>query len=114
MSSKTNRIRVVIILVIALGIIPSLLYGCGAQSLSGTYVSESGRYSVKFESDGNCTWYQDSLFFNGTYEKTDSGWKMEILGNGWYGNTVFSAEKVDENTLIINGGMVDDETFLKQ
>lgn len=89
------------------------LCACGGNSLNGTYVSESGKYTVEFKSDGSCTWYQDGAFFNGTYQQVDGGWQLNIVGGGFYGNTVFTAEG-NGRTLVITGGVVYGETFTKQ
>ncbi|MBD5491692.1 MAG: hypothetical protein HDR16_06145 [Lachnospiraceae bacterium] len=89
------------------------LCGCSGNSLNGSYVSEDGRYEIKFNDDGICTWYQDGAFFNGTYDKTDDGWQLEITGNGLYSNTVFNAIE-DDGNLIISGGVVDNGCFIKQ
>ena len=89
------------------------LVGCGKSSLSGKYLSEEKKYSVSFTSDSECTWYQDGMFFDGTYKKTDSGYQLEIAGDGFYSNTVFNAE-VDGDDLIISGGIVDQLRFTKE
>lgn len=89
-----------------------LFTGCGS-GLSGTYTSENGKYSVEFTSGSECTWYQDGSFFNGTYEKTDDGYRLEIEGSGFYSNTIFDAEK-DGSDLIITGGTVDGQRFVKE
>lgn len=106
---------VVLILVIALCV---SLCACNENTLSGKYVSESGNYTVEFEKDGTCTWYQstwyqENTFFEGTYKPTDSGWQLNIKGSGLYKNTVFIAEKSGKN-LIITGGVVSGELFIKQ
>lgn len=88
------------------------LCACGGNSLNGKYVSESGKYSVEFERDGSCTWYQDGSFFDGTYQQVDGGWELKIVGNGLYLSTVFYAE-ANGNTLVITGGAVRGETFRK-
>lgn len=85
-----------------------------SSGLSGEYISESGKYQIKFEPDGSCTWYQSGMFFNGTYEKTEDGWMLEIMGGGRYSNTTFNVVKVESDMLIVNGGVVYDELFYKQ
>ena len=89
------------------------LTGCG-NKLSGTYKSENGLYSIEFKSNGECTWYQDGSFFEGTYKVKDDSFQLDIQGNGFYSNTVFTAVEDDKNTLIINGGIVNAEKFIKQ
>lgn len=84
---------------------------CG--SLSGTYRSESKKYSIEFKRNGTCTWYQDGMFFNGTYEKEDDYYRINIEGQGFYGNTTFTAVELDDQ-LMINGGVVKNEVFEKQ
>ena len=89
-----------------------MLCACG-NSLKGKYVSESGWYSVEFNGNGTCTWYQDGTFFNGTYKKVDSGWQLNINGSGLYSNTIFQVEG-NGGMLIITGGVVYEELFTKQ
>lgn len=89
------------------------LTACGGGGLNGTYVDESGVFTIEFEKDGSCTLYQDGLFFEGTYQKNDSGWTLNIFGGGYYDNTSFHAEKSGE-TLIISGGAIHDRIFFKQ
>lgn len=89
------------------------LSACDNSALNGVYVSESGKYSIDFKGDGICTWYQDGAFFNGTYEKTEKGWQLNIAGSGFYGNTVFNAEG-DSKSFIVTGGVVLGEVFTKQ
>ncbi|MCD8361530.1 MAG: hypothetical protein LUC98_01005 [Lachnospiraceae bacterium] len=83
------------------------------SGLSGTYTSESGYYSVSFDSKDECTWYQSGLSFEGSYEKSDDGYRLEIGGGGWYADTVFDAV-VDDGDLIVTGGVVYGERFVKQ
>ncbi len=99
---------------LALIILCTFLVGCNFNSLHGQYTSESGQYSVKFNSNEECTWYQDGTFFEGTYywDGNDGCYYLEILGNGFYQNTRFSATK-DQGDLIINGGTVCNERFSK-
>ena len=87
------------------------LCSCGSK-LNGTYVSESGRFTIEFKTDGTCTWYQDGLYFHGTYDKTDEGWQLKIEGSGIYPNTMFTAVK-DGKNLIVDGGIVNHKTFIK-
>lgn len=89
------------------------LSACSANGLSGVYISESNTYSVDFEADGTCTWYQGGSFFTGTYEKDGEFWKLEITGSGTYANTVFIATP-SNGDLIIEGGTVNGERFIKQ
>ncbi len=88
------------------------LCSCGSK-LNGTYTSESGRFTIEFKTNGTCTWYQDGLYFYGTYDTTDEGWQLKIDGSGIYPNTVFTAKK-DGKNLIVDGGIVYGQTFVKQ
>lgn len=83
------------------------------SGLSGKYTSENGKYKIEFKDDTTCTWYESGLFFNGTYEKIDSGYQLEIKGSGFIPNTVFNAV-LDGSDLIITGGSVDGERFVKK
>lgn len=104
---KKRIITITVLFVMILGIV-----GCG-KSLSGEYVSESGSYTVDFEADGGCTWYQSGTFFDGTYKEKDGEYRLEIQGHGFYSNTVFTAIK-DNGDLIIDGGIVHHERFSKR
>lgn len=90
-----------------------LLCSCSAGKPHGIYRSESGYYSVKFDKSGSCTWYQSGYSFFGTYEATADGWHLYLEGNSDYGDTDFYATKSGRN-LIIEGGTVDGELFIKQ
>ncbi len=89
------------------------LCACGSKMLSGTYESEDGYYSVSFEKDGTCTWYQDDLAFMGTYKAVGSNWQIEITGSMLYLSTVFQARE-ENGDLVISGGMVNEEGFTKK
>ena len=110
--SQTSRGNILIKTIFLLSFVPILMTGC-TGGLSGTYNSEHGEYTVKFTSSTQCTWYQDDTFFNGTYEKTQNGYQLEIIGSAIYSNTVFIATK-DGKDLIITGGVVEGERFVKQ
>lgn len=84
------------------------LCACGSE-LHGSYTNGSGYYTVEFSKNGTCTWYQDGMFFNGTYEKAGSGWRLKINGQGLYENTVFTAER-DGKALVITGGVLYNES----
>lgn len=99
-------VSVVLIVVIAWSII-------NTHTLNGIYESKSGRYTVQFERDGTCTWYQDGTFFSGVYEKNDEKWILNISGNGFYWSTVFYAEQQGKD-LLVNGGSVNNEVFYKK
>lgn len=99
---------------LVLTVVLLFLCACGVTgTLNGTYMSESGEYKVEFKNNGTCTWYQDGVFFNGEYQKTDLGWQLNINGSGSYTNTVFEAKQAGRD-LIINGGFVYGELFVKQ
>ena len=89
------------------------LTGCLSEGLYCNYYSESGAYKITFQHDGTCTWYQGDRFFEGTYERSGDGWRLEISGDGGlYSNTVFYATP-DSGELIIEGGIVHGERFAK-
>lgn len=104
-----NKVKAIVLLVALVFVI--CLSGCG-KSLSGMYVSESGKYGVEFEKSGECTWYQNDTFFDGNYEYLDGKYKLEIRGHGFYANTVFFAAK-DDGDLVIDGGTVKCERFVR-
>lgn len=108
---KRNGVKIVSVLLIAL--LCLTLAGCG-HTLSGKYKARGGRYEVKFEKNGECTWYQDGTFFEGTYEwdENKKAYILEIEGNGFYLSTVFEAKPLND-TLMIKGGVVDDQ-FVKE
>ena len=105
------------ILLIVVAIVLFVFY-LTANTLSGKYVSESGKYTVEFNRDKTCIWYQEILgsdtFFEGTYEKEDDVFVLRIKGDGFYAfNTTLTAEPVDDG-LVITGGSVDGELFAKE
>ena len=102
-----------IIVILALFLAITLCACSGKNSLKGRYTSESEEYSVEFQKNGDCTWYQDDSFFKGTYKKTDDVWILEVVGGGLHVNTVFTATK-DGDDLLINGGTVMNERFIKE
>ncbi len=103
----------IIVLILVFAMLLSFV-ACSANTLNGKYTSTSGRYSIDFDRDGTCTWYQSGTFFKGTYEKIDNGWQLNIGGDGgFYYNTVFVAIPQNGN-LIVTGGIVDGETFIKE
>ena len=74
-----------------------------------------GKYSIEFNSDKTCTWYQSGTFFEGSYEydEDEEVYVLEIVGSGFYASTIFEAELEDGN-LIVNGGACNDTVFEKQ
>ena len=108
------------ILVILLSIVTIFTVTSCSQrdDILGKYVSESGKYTVEFKEDNICIWYQEILdtetFFEGTYEKEGEKYKLLIKGDGFFTqNTSFEAELTDQG-LIITGGVVEGELFIKQ
>ena len=86
--------------------------GC-SSGLSGTYVHEGGEGAIKFTDSGECTLYQGDGFLKGTYEKTADGYQLEIKGDGFYLSTVYEAI-MDGKDLILTGGLVSQERFIKE
>ena len=108
------------VLVIFLSIVTIFTFvSCSQRNdILGKYVSESGKYTVEFKEDNICIWYQEILdietFFEGTYEKEGEKYKLLIKGDGFFAtNTSFEAELTDQG-LIITGGVVKGELFIKQ
>ncbi len=81
--------------------------------LFGVYKSESGKYRIEFETDGSCRWYQDNTFFVGSYRFQNGRYILEIIATANYISTVFDAAPSGDD-LIINGGVVYGERFVKQ
>ena len=104
--TKTASVLLLLMLIFSLS-------ACSGGMLDGTYISESGEYEIEFEKDGTCVWIQGGRFFDGTYEETKDGYRLMIMGNGLAVNTVFDAVW-DGKDLIITGGRVDGERFVKQ
>lgn len=112
-SANVKKITVCFLLMLSLSCMA--LTGCGGtKMLSGRYKSESGRYEIKFKTNGDCTWYQDGTFFEGTYswDNDEELYVLEIVGSGFYSSTVFEAEPYND-ALIVTGGMVRGELFTK-
>lgn len=112
-NTNIKKFSLCALLVLSLSLSMIALTGCG-HKLSGKYKSESGRYEIQFKNNGDCTWYQDGTFFEGTYEwdKDDKVYVLEITGSGFYMSTVFEAEPVKDG-LIVTGGVVKGELFTK-
>lgn len=108
---NVNKLTLCVLLMLSLSLSCLALTSC-SNKLSGKYKSESGRYEIKFEKNGKCTWYQDGTFFEGTYswDKDEKLFVLEIVGSGFYSSTVFKAEPKD-NGLIVTGGNVKGELF---
>jgi hypothetical protein len=81
----------------------------------GTYASENTPYKVKLQLFGKCTWIQGSnSYFEGTYKREDKGYYILMIeGSGYYLDTRYTAQKVG-NSLIIDGGYLIDERFVKE
>ena len=112
----SSRKSITLTVIAALLIISVVLTGCTtSHSLTGHYTSESGRYEIKFEPDGDCKWYQDGRFFEGEYnwEEDEGVYVLEIKGSGLYLSTIFKAEPAGKNCLIVTGGRVNGERFTK-
>jgi len=105
---KARKIKIVSILLILAMV--AALAGCG---LSGTYESAGGTYAVEFKANNECTWYQDGLSFDGTYEKAEDGYRLDMRGTGDYRDTTFYAV-FDGKDLIITGGTISGERFSKK
>ncbi len=48
------------------------------EKLSGTYVSESGVYSIELSEEGTCTWYDNGTEYRGFYVKEEDYWKVYL------------------------------------
>lgn len=113
---NVKKVTLCALLMLSLTLSCLALTGCGGEKrLSGKYKSESGKYEVRFERNGECTWYQDKTFFEGTYywDNDEDVYVLEIVGSGFYSSTVFEAEP-QGNGLVVNGGLVRDEFFKKK
>lgn len=86
------------------------------DALEGRYVSVSNLYSIEFEDDFTCRWYQtvhgNESYFVGTYEKDGDVYILRMEGGQYSYNTEFIAEPVEDG-FIITGGLVDGELFVK-
>ena len=102
----------VVIAIVAI-VLVFVLSNSGSGKLSGTYQSESGKYTIDFEKNGECTWRENSWVFEGTYEKESDEFILTIQGSGLFATTEFHAVP-DDKDLIVTGGSVDGERFVKQ
>ena len=66
------------------------------EMLSGTYVGESGVYSIELSEDGTCTWYDDGTAYEGNYEKEEDYWKVYLDGYIDYPEEVMDVQLVME------------------
>lgn len=74
--------RIVAFVLAILSILSLGSCGIGDSKLSGKYVSESGSETIEFKRDGTCSMvsegYISDQFYEGTYKKTDSGWRVQL------------------------------------
>ena len=84
-----------------------------AHDGSAYYAGENGRYSVELSENGICYWYQDGERFAGKYEERDTGFALHLVGRGHAMDTDFDAERLEDGSLRINGGLVQEELFSK-
>lgn len=87
-----------------------ILVSCNGNGLSGTYVSEGGKYTLIFKSDGTCIWEQTDpllggiIFFDGSYEKSGSKYSLFIRSNNnRFQNRVLEAMPLEDGLLISDG-----------
>ncbi|MCR5136249.1 MAG: hypothetical protein K6C12_04000 [Oscillospiraceae bacterium] len=78
---------------------------------TGFYTGENGRYSFELAGDGICYWYQDGERFAGRYEAAGNGFSMKLIGGGPKGDTVMTAERLDDGALLVAGGEISGERF---
>ena len=106
------------VLIIVIGIIITILTIAGiikvSNTLNGTYVSESKVYEIKFMRNGDCYWFEDDTFFTGTYKKVNDMYAIHISGSGFYISTNFIAKRDGIRSLVITGGTVDHERFIRK
>lgn len=126
--SKSTGIRILIVTAVILLIALVISLALNANTLSGRY--EYDQYAVSFQRSGKCTWYQDGLSFQGTYQWENGYWVMQIQGQGFYGTTEFivSRERIEHREegvggwgakvtsttgkgLVITGGLLNDAVF---
>ena len=92
----------------------TVLIACSSNSLYGTYVSDSGTYTVIFKKDGTCRWFESETVLDGTYEKGRNSYTLYIRSAmAWGSDTTFVAIPVDGG-LQITGGVVNGEIFRKK
>lgn len=121
--SKTIGIRIAIVTAVVLLIVLIFSLSLNANTLSGRY--EYDQYAVSFQRSGKCTWYQDGLSFQGTYQWENGHWAMQIQGQGFYGTTEFTVSRTTYQSylpefgpvartgedLAITGGVLNDAVF---
>lgn len=123
-AKKSNAVKIIaVILIIALllgggFLVYNMFFSKGsADALEGRYVSESGLYKIEFDDDFTCVWYQEifghEVYFDGTYEKVGDVYVLHMDGETYSYNTRFEAKPV-ERGLIVTGGLVNGELFVKQ
>lgn len=69
-------------LLVAMSVMACVASMCGCSkpedTLSGTYVSETGTYSIELSEEGTCTWYDDGTSYTGYYVKEEDYWKVYL------------------------------------
>lgn|GEM_PF-2056695 len=84
------------------------------NTLSGTYMSESGNYSVSFKRNGTCIWYEDDMVFLGEYKKLSNNTYYLTVSLGILDiSTTFTAKTESPRSMAITGGTVHSERFIK-
>ena len=78
---------------------------------TGFYMDENGVYSFELAADGICYWYQYGERYAGRYETTETAYSMKLTGSGSASDTGFTAERMDDGSLLVSGGMVTGQRF---
>ena len=109
---KKGKRTLIIVAAIAVAIVVALVIAFFVSTLSGTYQSECGRFTVSFTST-RLTWQQSNTVMQGTHVIHDDGWLLTVQGQGLYMTTQYTAVR-DGRDLIINGGNLRNVRFVRQ
>lgn len=110
---RIQRTALAVLLLVSVLLTSAYTTGYAADDDIGYYAGENGRFSFALSENGYCYWYQDGARYAGKYQVKADGIEMNLIGSGTTRDTSFRAEKQDDGSLKVFGGVVDGELFTK-
>jgi len=108
---KGKRVLIIVAATVAT-IAIALVIAFNVMTLSGTYQSECGRFTVSFTST-RLTWQQSNTTLQGNHAMRGDGFILTVQGSGLYMTTNYTAIR-DGRDLIISGGNLRNVRFVRQ
>ena len=108
-----KRIRMTVFWLLLVSLLLSPLHGAARaeDAWTGYFAGENGRYAFELAEDGYCYWYQEGTRYAGKYTEDRDGLDLKLVGRGSVLDTAFRAEKQEDGSLTVSGGLVDGEFF---